>query len=423
MTTISYTTTSRLFYACLWFCALPLYVLYFLYRSIRQAEYRKHLSERFAFYSTPIDAPIWLHAASLGEVKAAAPLLTALRTSHPKRAILISCQTPAGRAAAKTLKLENSTIVYLPFDLSFFTQRFIRHFQPCLALIFETEIWPNLFLSSKRSGVPLMIINARITQRSVNRYAKIGTLVAQALKLPEAIICQSVDDARRYIEAGANADIVSVSGNIKWDIELNHDQSITPLSPRNTVWFAASTHEQEEHVVLQIHREILKQWPDALLVWAPRHPERFEFVFRQALQANFNVQRRSIELLPDAHCQLFLLDSLGELLKFLPGANAVFVGGSIQNIGGHNVLEPTSLGLPIIVGPHTQHFADIIEKLIQVDGLIQVQDAIQLQESLFSLLRNPDRANAMGNNALNCVAQNRGALQKTKALIEQRLCV
>ena len=127
--------------------------------------------------------------------------------------------------------------------------------------------------------------------------------------------------------------------------------------------------------------------------------------------------------MPDAHCQLFLLDSLGELLKFLPGANAVFVGGSIQNIGGHNVLEPTSLGLPIIVGPHTQHFADIIEKLIQVDGLIQVQDAIQLQESLFSLLRNPDRANAMGNNALNCVAQNRGALQKTKALIEQRLCV
>lgn len=421
MTTSTYTITSRLFYAGLWCCALPLYVLYFLYRSIRQPDYRKHLPERFGFYSKSVQAPIWLHAASLGEVKAAASLLAELRLTHPELSILISCQTPAGRNAGQALMLENSLCVYLPFDMSILTNRFLRIFKPRIALIFETEIWPNLFLSTRQAGIPLMMINARITERSVRRYAKFGTLVAQALKLPDAIVCQTQADANRYIQAGALPSAVSVSGNIKWDIGIEQKAKHEALYQRHPVWLAASTHEEEEQIVLQMHRKLLQQWPEALLLWAPRHPERFIPTYSQALEAGFRIQRRSQQDLPYSNGQVFLIDTLGELRQFMPGANVVFVGGSLQNIGGHNVLEPASLGLPVLVGPHTQNFAEIVAHLKQAGGLIQVQDAAQLYESLIDLLANPERANTMANRGLECVAQNRGALQKTKALIDQRL--
>jgi 3-deoxy-D-manno-octulosonic-acid transferase len=180
-------------------------------------------------------------------------------------------------------------------------------------------------------------------------------------------------------------------------------------------------HEDEEPIVLQMHRKLLQQWPEALLLWAPRHPERFIPTYSQALEAGFRIQRRSQQDLPDSNGQVFLIDTLGELLQLMPGANVVFVGGSLQNIGGHNILEPASLGLPVLVGPHTQNFAEIVAHLKQAGGLIQVQDAAQLYESLIDLLGNPEHANAIGNSGLECVAQNRGALQKTKALINQRL--
>lgn len=421
MTKTSFTIASRLFYAGLWCCALPLYVLYFLYRSLKQPEYRKHLAERFAFYKNTVHAPLWMHAASLGEVKAAAPLLTELRLSHPKLAVLISCQTPAGRIAAQALQLENSLVVYLPFDILNFTTRFIGLFKPRVALIFETEIWPNLFLSAKRAGVPLLIINARITERSVHRYAKLGTLVAQALKLPDAIVCQSQADAQRYIKAGALPESVSVSGNIKWDIGFVQRNKDALYDLRNPVWIAASTHELEEAMVLDAHREILRRFPEALLLLAPRHPERFEHALANASKAGFRIQRRSQQRSPDAFCQVFLIDTLGELVQFLPGANVVFVGGSLQNIGGHNVLEPAALGLPVLVGPHTQHFAEIVALLKNADGLIQVSDDRQLAEYLEALLADPTRAKEMGKSAHDCVLENLGALQKTKALIEQRL--
>jgi 3-deoxy-D-manno-octulosonic-acid transferase len=214
---------------------------------------------------------------------------------------------------------------------------------------------------------------------------------------------------------------VSVSGNIKWDIALQPEHNGTSFIQRHPVWVAASTHELEEQLILDLHRKVLQHWPEAMLLWAPRHPERFEAAYQLAGKAGMQVQRRTLQANPDANCQLFLMDTLGELVDFLPGAHAVFVGGSLQNIGGHNVLEPVSLGLPVIVGPHTQNFAEIVNHLLQADALIQVQDAAQLHESLIDLLGNPGRAQRIGNNGLACVAQNRGALHKTKALIKQRL--
>ena len=286
---------SRFCYAALWALAFPVLLFYLLYRSMAQSGYRKSLSERFARYDkTPLN-PIWLHAASLGEVNAAAPLLVELRRDYPDVPLLISCQTPAGRQAALALTIDNCTCLYLPFDVRVLTQKFVARIQPRMALIFETEIWPNLFLSIKQAGVPLLMINARITERSVRRYAKLTGIFANALALADQIACQSDADAARFIEAGAKPESISVFGNIKWD--KAPDEAVFKLAEtlksswlQQPIWMAASTHSDEESVVLETHRKVLANWPNAMLLWAPRHPERFQPVCDLALALGFSVR-------------------------------------------------------------------------------------------------------------------------------------
>jgi 3-deoxy-D-manno-octulosonic-acid transferase len=426
MTKITYPVLARLFYAAVWCLALPLSVAYLLYRSIAQPAFRQGLGERFTCYRIRVEKPIWLHAASLGEVNAATPLLLALRADYPDIDLLITCQTPAGRQRAQELAISRSSCIYLPFDLRFLTQRFMRRFQPRLALIFETEIWPNLFLSAKQSGIPLLVINARLTERSVRRYARFSALFARALALPDAVLCQTDADARRFIEAGASPAAVTMAGNLKWDTAIDPQRVQASKHERmqwlqRPVWMAASTHEQEEPMVLDAHRKILERWPHALLLWAPRHVERFQPCLALAERKGFAIGKRSAHGMPPPQAQVFLIDSHGELAAFMPCADAVFVGGSLQDIGGHNVLEPAALGLPIIVGPHTRHFAEIIALLADSEALLQVPDAEAMTDGLLDLLSHPERSSALGRNALACVAQSRGALEKTKALIAQRL--
>ena len=367
-----------------------------------------------------------MHAASLGEVNAAAPLLRDLRAEHPDIALLITCQTPAGRQAAQALKLDNCLCVYSPFDLAWATRRFIQHFQPRLALIVETEIWPNLYLSAHQANVPVLIINARMTERSFKRYSKLPTLFANTLALVDGIACQTDADAQRFIALGAKPANVSISGNIKWDKRPEYSgiysaQQRRKQWPQRPIWLAASTHADEESMVLAAHREILQHWPNALLLWAPRHIERFAPVAALLATQGFNISTRSIDFELTADAQVFLIDTLGELQDFMPCADVVFVGGSLQNIGGHNVLEPAALGLPIIVGPHTQHFAEIVAALKHADALREVQDAAAFTKQLLQLLNAPNEASLLGQNALRCVQQSLGALEKTKALIAQRL--
>lgn len=420
MTKITYPAFLRFFYASLWCVLLPLAVLYLLLRSIKQPAYRHFFSERFACYANSSNQPIWLHAASLGEIHAAAELLRSLRAEHPDVPLLISCQTPAGRQSAQALQLADSLCVYLPFDLAWTTRRFIKHFQPRLALIFETEIWPNLFLTAKQSGISLLMINARITERSLKGYARLGSLFPHAVSLVDSIACQNHEDAKRFITLGAAAGHVSVSGNIKWDrmpdgASVQAAQQQRSTWPQQPIWLAASTHPDEEPMVLSAHQEILRRWPNALLIWAPRHSERFQQVARAAVAGNFTLSTRSLDGAPLPQAQIFLIDTHGELLNFMPCADAVFVGGSLQNIGGHNVLEPAALGLPILVGPHTQHFAGIVDALKNADAIIDVPDAASLTAQLAHLLESPERAATLGQNALHCVQQSQGALQKTKA--------
>jgi 3-deoxy-D-manno-octulosonic-acid transferase len=426
MTKITYPVLARLFYAAVWCLALPISVAYLLYRGIAQPVFRQGLGERFSCYRVLAEKPIWLHAASLGEVNAATPLLLALRADYPDIDLLITCQTPAGRQRAQELAINRCRCIYLPFDLRFLTQRFMRHFQPRLALIFETEIWPNLFLSAKQSDIPLLVINARLTERSVRRYARFSALFARALALPDAILCQTYADARRFIQAGASSSTVTMAGNLKWDTAVDPQRVQAAMRerlqwPQRPVWMAVSTHEQEEPMVLDAHRKILARWPQALLLWAPRHVERFQPCVALAARQDFAIGTRSADVMPPSQAQVFLIDSHGELGTFMPCAEAVFVGGSLQAIGGHNVLEPAALGLPIIVGPHTRHFAEIVALLAESNALLQVPDAETMADSLLDLLSHPERASALGRNALACVAQSRGALEKTKALVAQRL--
>ena len=424
MERVSYPILPRLLYAGLWWLLLPVLLTYIGLRSLRQRGYRHHLSERFGVYRTPCSAPLWLHAASLGEVRAATPLLQALRASHPQTPILVSCQTPAGRQAAAALTLADCHAVYLPFDLDFAVSRFLRHFRPRIALVFETEIWPALYLAARRNGVPLMIVNARMTARSLARYRRVGGLFRAALALPESIACQSTLDAERYREAGAREAAISVTGNLKWDAA--HDAGLAAQArqmraswPQRPVWLAASTHELEEPAVVAMQRALLERHPHALLLWAPRHPERFDAVAQRLAASGLAIARRSRQPWPEADTQAFVIDSLGELAGFMPCADAVFVGGSLQAIGGHNVIEPAGAGVPILVGPHTAHFQDSVAALQAAGGLIQCPDAESLQEALLALLEDAPRRLRMAQANAGVVSGNRGALARTLALVSR----
>jgi 3-deoxy-D-manno-octulosonic-acid transferase len=423
MASVSYPILPRLIYAVLWLMAFPAVIILLLFRSLGQPAYRRHLGERFARYPMAASKqPLWCHAASMGEVHALKPLLLALRADFPELPLLVTCQTPAGRQAAQALGLRACTVAYLPFDLRWLVRRFLGHFRPCAALIVETEIWPNLFQATHSAGMPLLMVNARMTERSLRRYRRFGGVFRRALSVPEAILCQSTEDAARFVAAGAPADVVSVTGNLKWDLVPDETARDTGIRRRASwthapVWMAASTHPEETTAVLTTHRAVLARWPAALLLWAPRHPERFAVAATAAQAQGFRVHRRSREAEPSSSAQIFLIDTLGELRAFMPGMDLVFVGGSLQAIGGHNVLEPAASGVPVVVGPHTAHFADSIRTLKDAGGLLEVVDAKALQSAVLDLLGDDSCRNAMAAANLACVAGNRGAVQKTKARV------
>lgn len=420
MASLSYPIVPRLLYGALLSLALPLLAAHLLYRSLRQPAYRRFFGERLGHHRKSVTRPIWLHAASLGEVQAAVPLLAALRAEHVGAPMLITCQTPAGRQAAEALALADCTVAYLPFDSGFCVRAFLRRVRPRIALVLETEIWPTLFLQVRRAGIPLLLLNARVTERSLWRYRRLA-IFRHALALPQAIACQSAGDAERFRAAGALDAALSVSGNLKWDRPETSSVAVRVDWPQTPVWMAASTHPEEEPAVLEAHRSVLREFPQALLLWAPRHLERFEPVALMVQKAGLALRRRSQDALPDADTRVFLIDTHGELAGFMPGSDLVFVGGSLQAIGGHNVLEPAGFGLPVLVGPHTAHFNDSVAALQTAGGLLQVPDAEALAVQLTALLHDPARRAAMGAANAACVAASRGALEKTKALVAQRL--
>ncbi len=410
-------------YSALLYVLVPVTVYHLIWRGFRQPAYFQRWDERYGIYRTPpVDAPVWVHAVSVGEVNAAAPLINALLARDPGQRLLVTTITPTGSARVAALWGSRVEHVYLPYDLGGAVRRFLRHFRPKIGLIVETELWPNLLFCCRDAGVPVYIVNARLSARSLRGYRVLRPLVGRALRTVRRVATQSADDGRRFVKLGALREAVVETGNLKYDIVIDH-AAIDALASEfraeagaRPVWIAASTHPEEEAAVIAIHRRLRQRWPDLLLIWAPRHPERFRGAAQQAIEAGWKVATRALTRWPDSGDAVFVLDTLGELGAFFACADVAFVGGSLQDIGGHNLLEPAALGVPVVTGPHLQNFTDIARQLARVGALQIGADADAVEADLAALLADPAARAKAGAAGQALFTAGRGALARTLAL-------
>ncbi|PKM09383.1 MAG: 3-deoxy-D-manno-octulosonic acid transferase [Gammaproteobacteria bacterium HGW-Gammaproteobacteria-4] len=417
----------RRIYSLVMYLLVPVILWRLAWRGVSQRDYFRRWNERFGFFAarSGADGAIWVHAVSVGEVAAATPLIVRLRERYPERPLVITTITPTGSARVSKVWGEQAFHVYLPYDLPAAIQRFLHRARPAIAIVMETEIWPNLFLECASAGIPIVIANARLSERSLGGYGPVRGLARMAVRCAHTVAAQSQADANRLLALGARPERVVVAGNMKYDLALPQGLAFKSASWRagwgaeRPVWIAASTHEMEEEAVLRAQLQVLAHYPDALLLWAPRHPERFRAVEKHARDAGLIVTTRRVHGLPGLGSQCFVINTLGELLMFYATVDLAFVGGSLQPIGGHNVLEPAALGVPCLVGPHTFNFAEVTEHLIADGAALRVASGDRLGEVVMDLMRDADQRNRMAEAAREMVASERGAVERTVTLIEQ----
>jgi 3-deoxy-D-manno-octulosonic-acid transferase len=418
----------RYLYTLAMYLVTPLIMLRLMARGMRYGEYHLRWRERFGFFAAPgFQGSLWVHAVSLGEVNAAEPLIKALMEAYPQSPLVVTTVTATGSERVRQLFGDRVFSVYLPYDLPFAVHRFLRNVRPRLSVIVETEIWPNLYFACRRRGIPMLIANARLSERSMRGYARLRGVVRAALRCVTHIAAQSAADAERYRLLGAEPTQISVCGNLKFDMPIPADavragQAMRQAwGPTRPVWIAASTHEGEELPVLEAHLEVLKRLPDALLLIAPRHPERFRMVESAVRSLGFNAATRSADGVPSHSTQCFVLDAMGELLPFYAASSVAFVGGSLAPIGGHNVLEPAALSIPVVVGPHTFNFEGITSALIEEGGALRIAAADELGEAVQRLLRDATHREEMGLAARFVFDRERGAVDRVMKLIDEAL--
>lgn len=418
----------RILYLLAVYLTAPVISAVLLARGLRDRSYWHNFSERFGFGPRRPPHGVWVHAVSVGEVQASAPLVTALSRRHPDLALTVTTFTPTGAARARALFGNIAEVRYVPYDLPGAVRRFLKRVDPGLAVIFETELWPNLYRECGRRRVPLVLASARISERSLGRYRRLGALFRDALSQASIVAAQGEADAARFRALGADAASTHVTGNLKFDFELPEDLAERGRRLRRhyargrPLWVAGSTHEGEEAAVLEAHGQVRDTHPDALLVIAPRHPARFAEVSERLAQAGVPFTRRSggAQVQDDA-CAVLLLDSLGELLEFYAASDVAFVGGSLVPVGGHNLLEPAALGVPILTGPHNFNAADVARLLIARGAAEVVRNPQELGARLSVLLSDPEERERIGSQGRASVEGSRGALEKLLALIEPLL--
>jgi 3-deoxy-D-manno-octulosonic-acid transferase len=412
------------------YLAAPLVSLLLLWRGFADRSYWHNFAERFGFGAPLPPQGVWLHAVSVGEVQACAPLVSALAQRHPQLPLTVTTFTPTGAARARALFGNLAQVRYVPFDLPGAVRRFFRRVQPRLAVIFETELWPNLYRESARRRVPLVLASARLSARSVSRYQRLGTLFRETVARTALIAAQGAPDAERFESLGADPANTHVTGNIKFDFELPPDivargaRLRARYAAARPLWVAGSTHGGgEEEAVLAAQQLVCREHPEALLVLAPRHPPRFAEVAQALQQAGIPFRRRSdaADAAAEAACAVVLLDSLGELLDFYAAADVAFVGGSLVPVGGHNLLEPAALGVPVLTGPSYANSEAIAQLLVQRGAAEVVRTAAELADRLNTLLADPAARARMGAAGRASVDSNRGALVKLLTLIEPLL--
>jgi len=415
----------RILYALLSWLLAPVFVAHLFWRGRSQPAYRQRIPERFGFGLPPIGAPsIWIHAVSVGEVTAAAPLVRALRQRFPATPLVVTTMTPTGSQRARDLFGGTVHHSYMPYDSPGAVRRFFDWARPELALVLETEIWPNLYHECGRRRVPLVLASARVSLKSVGRYRFLFSLIRDTLAQGIVIGAQGATDAERFRSLGANPGRTHVTGNIKFDFEIAPEVATRGREFRaqhateRPVWIAASTHEGEEEVLLAAHRAVLEHHPDALLLLVPRHPERFAAVGALVERAGFTLVTRSSGARCTAQTRVFLGDSMGELTMLYAAADVAFVAGSLERIGGHNLLEPAALGVPSLTGPHNFNAPDIAELLVEQGATQVVPDAAGIAREVVRLLGDPAERQRRGSLALAALENNRGAVRRLFALVE-----
>ena len=409
--------------------AFPVTLYHLIWRGMRQSEYLRRWSERYGWLEGKLDLhdTIWVHAVSVGEVIAARPLVEGLLARHPGRPLLVTTITPTGSERVRALWGDRVHHVYVPYDLRGIVRRFLDRARPALAVIVETEIWLNLYIECERRGIPLVMVNARLSERSLRGYLPVRRLARLAMSTVDLVAAQSRADAARLERIGAEPSRIVVTGNLKYDLLVPPGLPEQARAWRQAwgaarpVWIAASTHAPEEADVLAAHRALLAIRPDALLLWAPRHPERFRAVAADLREAGLAVATRSADGLPGEAHQVFVVDTIGELLHFYAAADLAFVGGSLCDVGGHNVLEPAALGVPSVVGPHTFNFKEVTRHLGEAGGLRQVDGAHAMAAAVRGLLGDPAARRAMGDAARRGVGELGGAVSRTLDLVDEVL--
>ncbi|MBN6772916.1 lipid IV(A) 3-deoxy-D-manno-octulosonic acid transferase [Pseudomonas granadensis] len=413
---------NRTLYTALFYLGLPLVAIRLWLRARKAPAYAKRIGERFSC-NMPTLQPggIWVHAVSVGESIAAAPMIRALLQRYPQLPITVTCMTPTGSERIQALFANEPRIqhCYLPYDLPCAAARFLDRVQPKLAVIMETELWPNHIHQCAKRGISVALANGRLSERSAKGYGRFSKLTAPMLAEMSLFAVQTEAEAQRFRDLGARPETVEVTGSIKFDLTIDPQllQRAAELRSQwqaqdRPVWIAASTHEGEDEVVLDAHRRLLANHPDALLILVPRHPERFNAVFELCQRDGFATVRRSTGTIVDAQTSVLLGDTMGELLFLYALADSAFVGGSLVPNGGHNLLEPAALAKPVLSGPHLFNFLDIAAQLREAGALAEVDDAEGLAVEVQRLFELPRDAQRMAEAGLAVMRRNQGALQR-----------
>ena len=407
---------------------LPFVYLRLLWRGRTVPTYKQNIEQRFGGHKNLPQHGIMIHAVSLGETLAAQPLVNALLKNYPHFPVIITNTTATGAERARALWGDKVTQCYLPYDYSWAMDKFLLQSQPRLIIVMETELWPNLLALAQRKKIPVLLANARLSAKSAEGYSKIQGLMTPMLQALSVLAAQDQDTAQRFLDLGAPATTVQVTGSLKFDLTLPDNLAERALELKQQwqldgrpIWVAASTHDGEDEIVLAAFKHIQQQFNQALLMLVPRHPERFDQVAELITKQGFSMARRSQQQAVTPDIEVFLADSMGELLLWLAVADVAFVGGSLVNVGGHNPLEPAALAVPIVTGQTMFNFKQITEILLQAGALKQAANSQELAGVVCDWLNNPEQKQQAGQAALQVVNANKGALAKHLAIVDRLL--
>lgn len=418
----------RSLYTVFLYLLAPLVMLRLAWRGLRAPGYWRRWPERFGDISPAVgEQVIWIHAVSVGEVQAVVPVVRGLLDRHQQYSLLVTTVTPTGSAQVAELFEGHVAHVYAPYDLPGAVARFLGRVRPQLAIVMETELWPNLFHACQHADIPLLLVNARLSDRSMSGYSRFRKLIRSTLAATTEILAQSGQDARRFEALGADSWKITVSGNLKFEQQLPPDLPAQAGELRRQwgvdrpVWVAGSTHQGEDEVVLDVFRRIRKQLPDCLLVLVPRHPERFDTVVALVRHRGYHPVLRSARVACTPDTEVFIGDSVGELTLFYAAADVAFVGGSLVHAGGHNLLEPAAAGVPVVTGSNVQNFAGISELLVHAGACRLVESPAELEMAVLYWLQDPGARRLAGSKGREVVIFNRGALETVMRTVEKYL--